>query len=125
MLFHKVGGYCIASEWDRAYRLSDGAVPYEPKAKHNVKAYRRAVLSKLPHKSEHERDALFRAMQQWAREHEGGVAAFVAHESKGREAAEHERAYRKRNGLVDGPVFPMRSQREIDAGITMPPEEGD
>ena len=111
------GGYCLASEWERAFRLAGRAVPAEPKAK-SPKPYRDAVLGNLPHETEEERDDLFRAMEAWAREGGGGVAAFVAAESKSREAGERERAYRARHGLQDGPLFPVLSQRELDAGIT-------
>ena len=109
------------SEWERAFQVDGQPMPSEPRAEH-PKAYRRAVLSKLPHESEHERRT---AMERWAREHGGGVAAFVAHELKSREAGEHERAYRERHGIQAGPGVPMLSQREIEAGITEFPTEGD
>ena len=118
----QVGRYCLAAEWGRAFLLAGGAVPSEPQAL-SPEPYRHTVLAKLPHKSEHERNAVSRAMQTWARNGAGGVREFVKAENERREGAEVERAYRARHGLAPGPVFPVLSQREIDAGITEFPTE--
>ena len=115
------GGYCLAVEWGRAFLLAGVAVPPEPQAK-SLEPYRRTVLAKLPHKSENERDAVFRAMQAHARNGAGGVREFVKAEHERREGAEVERAYRKRHGIQDGPVVPVPPK---DEPLPPPMEEGE
>ena len=66
---------------------------------------------------------MFGAMQTWARNGAGGVREFVEAKKESHERAERERAHRARHGLQDGPLVPVLSQREIDAGITEFPTE--
>ena len=122
--FVSQNGYSLAVGWERAFKLTGQSLPAEPKAR-NEGAYRRFLLEKLPHDSEAERSILSEAMKRWAaRTHgSGGVSAFVEHELKSQDEAERERKYRAKHGLQEGPLVPILSQREIDAGITMPTEE--